>query len=223
MKKLLLVLILFFPGTVIVLMAMGKCENHFDQLPVYGEMPTYTFTGLDGDTINNESQTGKITLFTTLQTSCPKECAIDLFKFNLQVFQDFRKNQHILKDVQIVSIVTDKEGNPVDSIQELTYILDEMVNKYDPNIWKLVVGDPKQVYDIEHNGHNIYEVDIDSTFAGKYYLGTMLLVDKQNQLRLIGRGHQEGYIRDFKQHISLLNQEYHDLAKKEKEEQSDEK
>lgn len=197
---------------------MGYCENRFEPLPVFTEMPAYEFIDLNGDTINNISQEGKITLFTTLQTSCPKDCAIDLFNFNLQVYQDFRKNQHILKDVQIISIVTDKEGNPLDgsvldSLQKVAYILEDMMVQYNSDIWNLVAGDPKQIYDIESNGHNIYEAKVDSTYAGRYYLETMLLIDKKNQLRLIGRGHKEGYIRDFKQHISLLNAEYRESNK----------
>jgi hypothetical protein len=71
-----------------------------------------------------------------------------------------------------------------------------------------VTGDPKQVYDIENNGVNLYSTSSDSAFAGKSYLETMLIVDKQNQLRLVRRGNQEGLIRDFKQHVALLQKQY---------------
>lgn len=206
-RKLLVVLVAFGPGTVIFLMAIGKCENKYQSLPIYGQMPEYEFTGADGKIINNKTQEGKITLFTTIQTSCPQNCAIDLFKFNLLVFQDYKKNQNKLGYIKIVSIVTDENGDPVNNIDELLYTLNDMIDGYDSTIWNIVTGDPKQIYDIENNDINLYTTTTDSSFAGKSYLETMLLVDKHNQLRLVRRGNKEGYIRDFKQNVSLLKME----------------
>jgi len=187
---------------------MGKCEHNFQELPIYSEMPQYEFIGADGKVINNKTQEGKITLFTTLQTSCPQNCAIDIFKFNLSIYQDYRKNQKSLGHVKIISIVTDREGNPVDNLDEILFTMNDMIEGYDSSIWNLATGDPKQIYDIENNGVNLYSTVSDSAFAGKSFLETMLIVDKQNQLRLVRRGNQEGLIRDFKQHVSLLDKQY---------------
>lgn len=187
---------------------MGKCEHNFQELPVYAEMPEYEFIGADGKIINNQTQEGKITLFTTVQTSCPQHCAIDIFKFNLQIYQDFRKSQKRFGHVEIISIVTDKEGNPVENLDEMLFIMNDMIEGYDSTIWNLAIGDPKQIYDIENNGVNLYSTSGDASYAGKSHLETMLIVDKQNQLRLVRRGTQEGLIRDFKQHVSLLDKQY---------------
>ncbi|MFX3743857.1 hypothetical protein ACJBRH_11555, partial [Streptococcus suis] len=73
--------------------------------------------------------------------------------------------------------------------------MNDMIEGYDSSIWNLVTGDPKQIYDIENNGVNLYSTTSDVSFAGKSYLETMLIVDKQNQLRLVRRGNQEGLIR----------------------------
>ncbi|PKR79674.1 hypothetical protein CW751_13985 [Brumimicrobium salinarum] len=177
-------------------------------------MPKYEFVGADGQLITNETQEGKVTLFTTLQTTCPQQCAIDIFKFNLQIYQDYRKNQKGLGHVKIISIVTDEKGNPVDNLDELLFTMNDMIEGYDSSIWNLATGDPKQIYDIENNGINLYSTTSDSAFAKKSFLETMLIVDKENQLRLVRRGNQEGLIRDFKQHVALLEKQY-DKAEKE--------
>ena len=203
-----MIFVVFGPAAFLVMITMGKCEHNFQELPIYSEMPPYEFIGADGKVINNKTQEGRITLFTTLQTSCPQNCAIDIYKFNLQVYQDYRKNQKSLGHVDLISIVTDRDGNPVDNLDEILFSMNDMFEGYDSTIWNLAMGDPKQIYDIENNGVNLYTTTSDSAFAGKSYLETMLIVDKENQLRLVRRGNQEGLIRDFKQHVALLQKQY---------------
>jgi len=203
-----MIFVVFGPAAFLIMITMGKCEHNFHELPIYSEMPPYEFIGADGKVVNNKTQEGKITLFTTLQTSCPQNCAIDIYKFNLQIYQDYRKSQKRLGHVKIISIVTDKEGNPVDNLDEILFTMNDMFEGYDSTIWNLVTGDPRQVYDVENNGVNLYSTTSDEAFAGKSFLETMLIVDKQNQLRLVRRGNQEGLIRDFKQHVSLLDKQY---------------
>src|SRR5690554_5744711 len=86
-----------------------------------------------------------------------------------------------------------------------------MIEGYDSTIWNLATGDPRQIYDIENNGVNLYSTTAEDTYAGKSYLETMLIVDKQNQLRLVRRGNQEGLIRDFRseEHTSELQSRPH--------------
>ena len=203
-----MIFVVFGPAAFLVMITMGKCEHNFQELPIYSEMPPYEFIGADGKVINNKTQEGRITLFTTLQTSCPQNCAIDIYKFNLQIYQDYRKNQKSLGHVDLISIVTDRDGNPVDNLDEILFSMNDMFEGYDSTIWNLAMGDPKQIYDIENNGVNLYTTTSDSAFAGKSYLETMLIVDKENQLRLVRRGNQEGLIRDFKQHVALLQKQY---------------
>lgn|SRR5690554_971677 len=203
-----MVFVVFGPAAFLILITTSKCEHNFQELPIYSELGEYKFIGANGKVISNKTQEGKITLFTTVQTSCPQNCAIDLFKFNLQIYQDYRKNQKKLGHIDIISIVTDKEGNPVQDLDGMLFIMNDMIEGYDPSIWNIVTGDPKQVYDIENNGVNLFTTVSDSAYAGKSFLETMLIVDKQNQLRLVRRGNQEGLIRDFKQHVSLLDKQY---------------
>lgn len=220
MKPLLMLVLVFGPALFLILIGVNKCEHKFTTLPVYGTFNDFSFEDVNGERISNETQKGKITLFNTIQTSCPEECAIDIPKFNLLLYQDYRKNQKKLGHVKIVSIVTDENGNPAskEALKALSYTMSDIIESYDPDIWKLVTGDPKQIYDIEHNGINLYEHTSDTAFAGKSYLETMLIVDKENQLRLIRRGNEEGMIRDYKQHVALLQKQYDKEAAEREEE-----
>lgn len=208
MKPLLMIVLVFGPALFLILISLNTCEHKFTKLPVYGELEDFEFTTVNGGKITPESQLDKITIYTTLQTSCPKECAIDMAKFNLLIYQHYRKYQRKMSHIKFVSIVTDENGNPVDNLEEMNYLLDDLVQGYDPEIWKLVTGDPKQIYDIENNSINIFEQESDEAFANKPYLETMMIVDKENKLRLIRRGGEEGLIRDLKEHIALLQKQY---------------
>lgn len=201
-------LVVFGPALILVLISLGYCRHNFKELPVFGKLDSYEFTKPNGEKITNKTQEGKVTLFTTIQTTCPQNCAINLPKFNLVIYDDYRKNQKKLGNVDIVSIVTDEHGNPVENLDELMYTLDDIILDFDPSIWNIVSGDPKQVYDIESNGINLSSATTDSAYAGKSFLETMLLVDKKNQLRLVRRGTKEGLIRDLKDHVSLLMKQY---------------
>ncbi len=221
-KPLLMLVLVFGPALFLIFIALNKCEHKFTTLPVYGKLSNYSFNDVNGGVVDQETQKGKITLFNTIQTFCPEDCAIDLPKFNLMIYQDYRKNQRNLGHVKIVSIITDEEGNPVEEeqLEQLKFTMNDIVEAYDPTIWKLVTGDPKQIYDIESNGVNLYTKTSDTAFAGKSFLETMLIVDKKNQLRLIRRGNEEGMIRDYKQHVALLQKQYDkEAAKKEENDQ----
>lgn len=213
-KPLLLLVLVFGPALFLIFIGVNKCEHKFEELPVYGELSDYEFTDARGDKINKKTQQGKITLFTTLQTSCPEDCAIDLAKMNLMIYQDYRKNQKNLGHVKFVSIVTDENGKPVKNLESLEYTMSDLIEGYDPSIWKLVTGDPKQIYDIENNDVNLFELESDTAFADRPFLETMMIVDKKNRLRLIRRGDAEGQIRDFKQHVALLQKQYDKSAAK---------
>lgn len=208
MKPLLMIVLVFGPALFLILISLNTCEHKFTKLPFYGELKDFEFIDAKGKVINPETQLDKITIYTTLQTSCPKNCAIDIAKFNLLIYQDYRKNQSNMSHIKFVSIVTDENGNPVDNIGEITYLLEDIIQGYDPEIWKIVTGDPKQIYNIENNDVNIYEQKDAAAFANKPYLETMMIVDKENKLRLIRRGSEEGLIRDLKEHIALLQKQY---------------
>lgn len=222
MKPLFMIALVFGPALFLILISLNKCDHQFTELPVYGNMGEYEFITSSGEKVNHITQKDKITIFTTIQASCPQKCAIDLAKFNLLIYQHYRKYQKRLSHIKFVSIATDQDGNPTDQLDDIVYLLEDIIEDYDPKIWKIVTGDPKQIYDIESNEVNLYEQSSDSAFAKKSYLETMMIVDKNNDLRLVRRGNQEGLIRDFKEHIALLQKQYDKAAYKEKNEAKEE-
>jgi len=200
--------LVFGPALLLIFVSLNKCEHKFEQLPFYGKLDNFKFHTSSGEEINQETQKDKITLYSTIQVGCPQNCAIDLLKYNMMVYQMYRKYQKRMSHIKFVSIVTDQNGNPVDDLSEIEFLMNDIVQGYDPSIWTLVKGDPKQLYDIESNGVNLYTMESDTAFATKPHLEMLLIVDKENNLRLVRKGNQEGLIRDFKEHIALLQKQY---------------
>ena len=207
-KSILMLVLVFGPASLLILISTNKCEHKFEELPFYGGLDDFELYLSDGTKLTPESQLGKITLFTTIQATCPNTCALNIPQFNLLLYQHYRKNRKKLGHIQIVSIMTDEDGNPTDNFDEITFLLEDMINDYDPEIWILASGDPKQIFDVTNNNVRWIEQRDDQAFAGKPYLETMMIVDKDNNIRLLRRGSDEGNIRDFKQHVALLQKQY---------------
>lgn len=205
-----MVVLVFGPALFLILISLNKCEHNFTQLPDYGNIGKYKFYNENGDFIDNKAMDDKIVVFNIIQTSCPSECSIDIPKFNLLVYQHYAKHQKKMSHLKFISIVTDKNGAPVpeNEVEEMKFILQDIVPDYNDSIWMIVSGDPKQIYDIESNNVNLFEQREDEAFSKKPFMETMMIVDKTNNLRLVRRGTEEGYIRDFKEHLALLQKQY---------------
>ena len=199
-------LLLFGPAFLLVLLATRSCSHNFKTLPELGEAAAYSFTDINGKKKTYKDFEGDIVLINTLQLTCPNECAISLVNLNLQVFQ-LAKNIDD-KGVKIISFVTDGFGNPVDDLTQVYEMLRDRVNDFDPEIWILASGPVKEVYDLNHEGRSLLEETGDEFFGGVAFQERMLLIDKTNQLRMIRSGAKEGYIREMKQHIALLQKQY---------------
>ena len=117
-----------------------------------------------------------------------------------------------MKLVKLISFVTDGKGNPVDDVSTLTESLKDNVEGYDPSIWFLAKGNAKEVYNFKYNKQTLLKKGKDY-FGGEAYTELMLLLDKQNNLRMVNRGTSEGTIRRMYQHIALLQKQY-DKARK---------
>ncbi|NRA12715.1 MAG: SCO family protein, partial [Crocinitomicaceae bacterium] len=182
------------------------CTHKFKQLPDLGEVADYSFTDVNGKTRTSKDFKDKIVLLTTLQVTCPNNCAISLVNLNLQVYQ-LAKNFDD-DGIKIISYVTDENGVPVDDLTFVQKMLKDRIQDYDPNLWILAAGNPTDVYDLEHEGRKLLDETGDEFYAGKAYLEMMLLIDKSNHLRMILSGNSEGMIRKMKQHVALLQKQY---------------
>jgi hypothetical protein len=84
-----------------------------------------------------------------------------------------------------------------------------MTENYDPKLWILASGDAKKIYDLKNNNVSLVS-------DHNNYQELMLLVDKNDHLRMVLSGKVEGQIRRMKQSIALLHKQYDKQYSKEK-------
>jgi len=216
MKVTLTFLLLFGPASVLIFIATRGCEHKFKELDDYGKGNGYSFTDINGKTRTEKDFEGEIVLVTTLQTTCPDSCAISFFHLNQAIYQNIYANKRkIKKQARIISFVTDGKGNPIDDMSQVEAMLKDRVEDYDPSIWILAKGDAKQVYDLENNGKSLLQ-EGQEFYGGKAFQELILLLDKQNHLRMVLSGASEGMIRGLKEYLALLHKQYDKEASKKK-------
>lgn len=216
MKVAIAFLLLFGPASVLVFIATRGCEHKFKELDDYGVANDYSFTDIYGNQKSAEDFKGEIVLITTLQVGCPDSCAISFFHLNQAIYQKIYANKRkIRKQARIISFVTDGHGKPVENLSQVDAMLKDRVLHYDPSIWILAKGDAKSVYDFKNNGKSLLQ-EGKEYFGGQAFQELILLLDKQNHLRMVLSGTSEGMIRRMNEHLALLHKQYDKEASKKK-------
>lgn len=216
-----LFILMLGPAFLIIVFGRG-CRSTYQELDVFGALNEFNFTFEDGTAFNNDSLKGKITIFTTYQLSCPDSCGIDLWFMREQLFKKIYNNRKKLPHVQIISILTDVNGNPVGFEDGADFGIRDIVTKglkkeeFNKTIWRLVSGDPKQIFDITHNNINLYEAKKEGFLSDRLFLECLLLVDEQGQLRFVRYGRSESMIRDFHEGFMLLEKEFENKLREQK-------
>ena len=149
-------------------------------------------------------------LITTLQKSCPGDCAISMWHIDQMLFQHIRKNKRKkLKQVRIISFLTDGKGNKVskEDFKTIEQSLIDNVEGYDPKLWILANGDARTIYNFKHNGQSLIQKG-KKYYGGESYQELILLLDKKAHLRMVLPGNQEGLVRRMKEHLALLQKQY---------------
>jgi hypothetical protein len=201
-------LLVFGPAAFLIFIATRGCSHNFKNLDVLAKLPSYEFTDASGKKRSSKEFKDEVILITTLQKSCPYECAVSFWHVNQILYQHLRKNSHKqLKKVRIISFVTDGKGNPASNIQDLQETLSSQVEGYQPDLWILAQGDAKELYNISRNGQNLLQVG-ETYYGGQAFQELILLVDKTNQLRMVLKGNQEGLVRRMKESLALLLKQY---------------
>lgn len=201
------------PAFLIVIFGRG-CSSKYQELDKFGKLNAFTLTFEDGTAFNKDSLKGKITIFTTYQMSCPDSCGIDLWFMREQLFKKIYNNRKKLPHVQIISILTDTKGNAIPMEEGADFGIKDVVirglkkEEYNKTIWRLVSGDPKQIFNVTHNGINLYEAEKKGFLSDRLFLECLLLVDEQGQLRFVRYGRSESMIRDFHEGFMLLEKEF---------------
>ena len=216
-KAILALSLLFGPALFLIVMAlvgMRSCEHKFKVPDDYGQVIDYSFTDARGKKYTSKDFKENVVLINVLQPKCPDSCGISFWHLDHSIYQIIRTTKKKLGSVRIISFVTDGKGNPVDDVQQVSEMLKDRVEGYDPDMWLVASGDSKSIYDIQHNGQTLLQTGADN-FGGEGYQELMLLVDKKNHLRMVLPGDSEGMIRRMKEHVALLQKVY-DKEKKER-------
>lgn len=210
-------LLLFGPASLLIFISTRGCEHKFKTLDDFGAVKEYAFTDARGKKFTSDDFKGDIVILTTLQSTCPDSCAISFWHVDQTIYQHIRKNKRKkMKQVKLVSFVTDGYGRPVKDLSIVQQTLQDRVEAYDPDIWYVASGDVRSIYDIERNKESLLQ-EGDEFFGGQGFQELVLLVDKQNHLRMVLSGTTEGMIRRMKEHIALLQKQYDkDAAKRTK-------
>ncbi|MEY2652587.1 MAG: hypothetical protein ACO29Z_00140 [Crocinitomicaceae bacterium] len=212
-RSILALSLVFGPALFLIFMATRGCDHRFKELADYGlvEAPTFTvYNHLGKQEKNLKDYQNQVVLINTLQTTCPYDCGLAFFPLTQKIYKDLRTNKRKkLKQVRMLSIVVDSLGNPV-SEKELLDIRDMLrstVEGYDPELWQLVIADPKDFFNHKNNGVDLIVRD-KKYFGGVSYNELIMLLDKKNHLRMVLNGHTEGMIRTMKEHLGLLMKQY---------------
>ena len=213
LKSVLALLLVFGPASLLVFMATRGCEHKFKVLEDYGTVPISKFNIYSkGNLVPSDFSDfkGNIVLVTTIQKTCPTDCAVSMWHIDQMLFQHIRKNKRKkLKQVQIISFATDGKGNPlpINELETINQSLVDNVEGYDPNLWMIASGDAKKVFDFEFNGQKLLRQG-QEFYGGESFQELILLLDKKGHLRMVLRGNQEGLIRRMREHIALLQKQY---------------
>ncbi|MFM7668272.1 MAG: SCO family protein [Bacteroidota bacterium] len=213
LRALLSLLLIFGPAILLIFIGTRGCDHKFEKLADYGSATKYSFIDVNGKTRTYSEFDNSIILISSIQESCPDTCSISLWHVDQILYQHIRKNKSKkLKQVKLISFVTDGKGNPVKDLKYMSSILKERVEGYDPELWILATGDVKSIYNFTNNGKSLLEKG-KQYFGGEYFQEILLLIDKSNHLRMALRGNQEGMVRTMKEHLALLQKQYDKEAK----------
>ena len=205
-------LLLFGPAFLLIFISTRGCEHKFKQLDDYGAAPEYSFLTSTGKKITSKDLKDKVVLLNMVQASCPDTCSVSLWHIDQMIYQKLRKNKKEKGKIRIISVVTDWEGNSVDSISSIADYLKDKVEDYDPDIWMVVRGDAKPMFAHKYlNGADLLEKG-ELLIGGESFTERMLLLDKENHLRMVRSGKIEAYVRETYGHIALLLKQYDKVA-----------
>lgn len=207
-KAIFALLLLFGPAFLLVFISTRSCEHKFKTLDDFGKAIDYSFVDSKGKKHTSSEFKGQIVLITTIQETCPDSCAVSFWHLDQMIYQHIRKNNRKkMKQVKIISFATDGKGNPLNDLTTINQSLENNVEEYDPNIWMIAKGDPKKIFDFKHNDQRLLE-EGEQYFGGQAYQELILLLDKQNHLRMVLSGKSEGMIRRMRDHVALLQKQY---------------
>ncbi|MDG1146769.1 MAG: hypothetical protein P8N52_00555 [Crocinitomicaceae bacterium] len=206
-KRILAILLVFGPAFILIFIATRSCSHNFKELDDYGVADNYAFIDAQGIKHTVDDFKEYSVLINVLQPTCPENCSVSFWHLNHLIYQKMRDNARKKGSLRIITFVTDGKGNPLKDLSAVSDMLADQVEGYDPNIWIVASGDPKKLYDFEHNNARLLQ-EGDMYYGGEAFQELMLLLDKKNHLRMVLSGKSEGMIRRMREHVALLKKQY---------------
>lgn len=173
---------------------------------IYHKVPQYDFETVSGEA---PDLNGKIVILFSVQNTCYEpddiyNCGYYPFHVEEILYDDLLKNKKKYKDVVLVSIVTDENGNSVEPNEKLI----EKFEQYDSDLWILAKGNISKYYDFEVEDGTYSDQTNSSAYNEMAYLSTLLLIDKKRHIRGYFGGRLNAEIREFKDRLSVLKKSY---------------
>lgn len=200
-------LLLFGPAFILVFIGTRSCDHKFKELEDFGLANSYKFVDAYDRTFTEHDFSKNVVLINVLQSDCLDTCSVSFWHLNQGIYQDAYKNRRKEGSVRIVSFITDGKGNQEKDLSTIRQMMEEMVENYDKDVWYIASGDVRSLYDFERNGQTLLQKG-DQYFGGEAFQELLLLLDKNNHLRMVLSGKTEGMIRRMNQHIALLQKQY---------------
>ena len=114
-------LLMFAPAFLLIFISNRSCTHKFEELPDYGKVAEYTFIDAKGKKRSSKEFKGEIILITTIQPTCPNDCAVSLSNLKLQIYKILRGKEGI----RIISFVTDENGEPLEDLSATQKMLED--------------------------------------------------------------------------------------------------
>ncbi len=206
-RRILTLLLLFGPAFILVFIGTRGCSHKFQELDDMGAVKKYHFVDAYNRKFSYDHFKDNVVLVNVLQSDCLDTCSVSFWHLDQTIYQDAYKNRRKDGSLRIISFVTDGKGNPVKDLNTVRTMMEDMVEDYDKDVWYIATGDVRALYDIERNGQTLLQKG-DEYFGGEAFQELLLLLDKDNHLRMVLSGKTEGMIRRMNQHVALLQKQY---------------
>ncbi|MGB1103772.1 MAG: hypothetical protein ACPG21_09095 [Crocinitomicaceae bacterium] len=228
-RLILMALVLLGPGLVIYFISK-TVNNHFIRLPYLGweytldssgnkldstayQVPDFTLTSFNGEPITRDSIENKVIVLSTIQNSCPdlKSCGMSIFHFDEIFFHKLVKNQDNYWNVRVLSILTDLNGNPIDSIAP--ELREELIAYDTTGIWWFATGDVSPFYNFDYYGKKFINQPAsnkDGEIGEKAFTNSLVLIDTEGHIRAVTGAKSDTDIRNFFDMVKLLKKQEFD-------------
>jgi protein SCO1/2 len=142
---------------------------------IYHTIPSFSFVSHLGDTITQSRLKGKVTVVDFFFSTCPTIC-VDMASNMRLVQETFAKEEK--RDLQILSFTVDPE---TDSVAQLfKYAQDNEINS---NLWLLLTGSKKELYDLARYGFMITATQGDGGPDDFIHDNKFVVIDKEGRIR----------------------------------------